>query len=255
MNKQNFDVNKLRVASPCSVGWETMSGDERVRHCQSCQLNVYNIAEMTKAEVESLIENREGRLCLRLYKRADGTVLTKDCPVGFRAYQKRLARFAGATFAAILGLFSLSYGQKDEKKTIDASKMTIVKTVNQAQETVLSGVIIDPNGAIVPGAEIRLFKKGEKEVRKTNSDADGNYSFASLSDGIYDLEAKSSGFKKIIVKNIKIAGNETNKLDIVLEVSSETVTVGIYAEEPMIDITSSGMTTTITRQMIDKLPR
>ena len=113
MTKRNFDINKLRVAAPCPVGWATMSGDERVRHCQSCQLSIYNSAEMTKREAEDLIATREGRLCIRLYKRADGTVLTKDCPLGIRAYQKRISRFAGATLATILGLFSVSFGQKE----------------------------------------------------------------------------------------------------------------------------------------------
>src|SRR5215203_982280 len=120
MTKQTFDINKLRVAAPCSVSWEAMTGDERARHCDSCQLNVYNISEMTRAEAEDLITGREGRLCIRLYKRADGTVLTKDCPVGLRAYQKRIARFAGAALATVLGLFSVSFGQKDDKKAVDA---------------------------------------------------------------------------------------------------------------------------------------
>ncbi len=66
MNKQNFDVNKLRVASPCSIGWETMTGDERVRRCHSCELNIYNIAEMTNSEIEDLISKREDRVCIRL---------------------------------------------------------------------------------------------------------------------------------------------------------------------------------------------
>ena len=78
MDKQKFNVNSMRVASPCSVGWESMSGDERMRHCHSCRLDIYNTAEMTQKEVETLIRNREGRLCIRLYRRYDGTVLTKD---------------------------------------------------------------------------------------------------------------------------------------------------------------------------------
>jgi hypothetical protein len=127
MTKQNFNINKLRVASPCSTGWETMSGDERVRRCHSCELNIYNISEMTKNEVEDLIANREGRLCIRLYKRTDGTVLTKDCPVGFRAYQKRVARFAGAALATVLGLFSVSFGQKPRKKLLMLQELKSLK--------------------------------------------------------------------------------------------------------------------------------
>src|SRR5437773_12576574 len=97
MNDKKFDVKSLRVASPCSVGWENMSGDERTRYCDQCSLNVYNISSLTTSEVEDLILKREGRLCIMIYRRADGTVLTRDCPVGLRAVQKRVARFAGAT--------------------------------------------------------------------------------------------------------------------------------------------------------------
>ena len=254
MKNQKFDINKLRVASPCSVGWESMTGDERVRHCNSCELNIYNIAEMTKAEAEDLIANREGRLCIRLYKRADGTVLTKDCPVGFRAYQKRVARFAGATLATIIGLFSVSFGQKEDKNSVDASKVKIVKTANQNQESTLYGFVADSNGAIVPGAEIKLTKKGEKKSKKVTSDADGNYAFYSLSEGKFELEIKVAGFKKFKVKNLEIKNKEKNNLDIFLEPDEITVTVGIFAEESLIDTTSSSVTTTITPRQIEKIP-
>lgn len=254
MTKKNFDINKLRVASPCSVPWETMTGDERIRHCHSCKMNIYNISEMTKTEVENLIGKREDRICIRLYKRADGTVLTKDCPVGFRAYQKRVARFAGAALTAILGLFSVSFGQRTDKNTIEASEIKIIKTENQNQKSILYGVVTDRSGAVIPNAEIKLLKKGEKKPTKTDSNSEGNYIFTSLKEGIYQLEIKCSGFKKLKIKNLKIGEKEKNMLDIVLKITGG-VTVGIYADEPMIDTTSSSVTTTITQKMIEKLPR
>ena len=55
MVKQEFDINSLRIATPCPVGWETMKGDERKRFCDLCSLNVYNFSEMTTAEVETLV--------------------------------------------------------------------------------------------------------------------------------------------------------------------------------------------------------
>ena len=177
MNGQKFDVNSLRVASPCSVGWETMSGDERTRHCHLCSLNVYNVSALTPAEVENLILKREGRVCIRMYRRADGTVLTKDCPVGFRAIQKRAARLAGALLAVVLGLFSIWFGQKEDRNSIDISKIKIVRTVNQGQESELTGKVIDPNGAVIPSVEIRLYKNGNKKPLITKSDEGGDYSF------------------------------------------------------------------------------
>ena len=75
-------LNNLRIASPCPASWHAMRGDDRVRFCDSCSKSVYNLSDLTAAEATALIRESEGGLCLRLYRRADGTVLTADCPVG-----------------------------------------------------------------------------------------------------------------------------------------------------------------------------
>ena len=258
MTRQNFDINKLRVASPCSVGWETMAGDERKRFCNSCNLNVYNISEMTANEVQNLIADSEGRICGRLYRRTDGTILTKDCPVGFRAYYKRSARFAGAALSAILGLFSVSFAQKaEDKTTIDASKAKIVRTMSQ--KTVLRGKIIDPQGAAIPGIEIKLYRRdsAKDDFLKTVSNADGEYKFEELPAGIYTLETSAiNGFSSYKAGNIEIEDNRESLFDITLNVLE--FTTGIIIEtpltKPLIDTKSSGVTTKITREMIDKVP-
>ena len=68
-----------------------MTGDERVRHCAECKLNVYNLSEMSGQQATELITETEGRLCVRFYRRADGTMLTRDCPVGVAALKRRLS--------------------------------------------------------------------------------------------------------------------------------------------------------------------
>ena len=73
---------RLTIASPCPASWDEMKGDERVRFCDECELNVYNLSDMSEEEALKLVEEREGRLCVRFYQRKDGTVLTQDCRVG-----------------------------------------------------------------------------------------------------------------------------------------------------------------------------
>lgn len=243
---KSFDINKVRVASPCSVGWETMTGDDRVRRCHSCQLNIYNTAEMTKNEVEHLIQNRENRLCIRLYKRGDGTILTKDCPAGLRAYQKRLAHMAGAALTAVLGIFSISHAQKDDTNTVDTSKIQKVASSLQDEQGDLMGTIVDQNGATVPGAVLKLFKGAEKKALKiARSTEEGRFNFKTLSTGIYRLEIKLQGFKKLIVQSLEIRSGKNHELNLVLEVSDVNVVVGIYADPPMIDLTSNERKTVI----------
>jgi hypothetical protein len=73
-------LDDIRIATPCQASWDEMPGDDRVRSCPACSRAVYNIAAMTSDEVAALITSREGRLCGRLFRRADGTVITADCP-------------------------------------------------------------------------------------------------------------------------------------------------------------------------------
>lgn len=115
-------LEEVRVAAPCSARWDDMIGDAQVRFCTHCEKNVYNLSEMTRVEAEGLLREREGSLCVRLYQRADGTVLTADCKVGVR--RRRVRRVAGVAVgggvlaAAASGLFAASVTQGEMQSPI-----------------------------------------------------------------------------------------------------------------------------------------
>ncbi|UQA60968.1 hypothetical protein [Polyangium aurulentum] len=96
-------LSNLHVASPCNMDWNGMVGDDRVRFCGSCQKNVYNVSALKAEEAEALLSSKEGKPCVRMFKRADGTVLTSDCPVGARRVRLRRVA-AGAVVGAGLAL-------------------------------------------------------------------------------------------------------------------------------------------------------
>lgn len=124
MSKFTNPLNSLRIASPCSADWNQMVGDNRQRHCGDCKLNVYNLSGMTRREAEDLIMNSEGRVCMRIYRRSDGTVLTKDCPVGWQAVKQRVSKVAAAftsmIFAVLGGIGLTNYfaDSADEGRTM-----------------------------------------------------------------------------------------------------------------------------------------
>ncbi len=70
----NFSLDQIQIASPCDADWESMQGDERARHCEQCELNVYNLSNMTRQEATNLILTEEGGICGRFFRRKDGTV-------------------------------------------------------------------------------------------------------------------------------------------------------------------------------------
>jgi hypothetical protein len=109
---------KMLLASPCDVPWSTMVGNDRVRHCAACAKDVHNLSSMTEAEVQAFFDVATTNAvvagtplpCVAFYERADGTILTQDCPVGVRRRRLRnlLATAMGLGAAAVIGFTSLA---------------------------------------------------------------------------------------------------------------------------------------------------
>jgi hypothetical protein len=82
-----------------------MQGDDKRRFCGRCEKHVHNLSAMLPDEAEALLAESEMRVCVRFYRRSDGTVITGDCPVGIRRKRKSLCFAAAATMLG--GLASL----------------------------------------------------------------------------------------------------------------------------------------------------
>lgn len=104
-------LDEISVAKPCSAAWDDMSGNDRVRFCDHCQKHVYNLSALTRDDAASLVRSVEGKMCIRFFRRQDGTMLTEDCSVGLRAKTGRFAKkWMWAATALILLLFCSAAG-------------------------------------------------------------------------------------------------------------------------------------------------
>ncbi len=113
----NSPLNNIKIASPCSANWDAMLGDDKKRFCGDCKLNVYNLSGMSQTEAENLLIESEGRVCVRFYRRNDGTILTQDCPIGWAKVKKNISRTAAATVSLIIGLFTGLFAFNFSSKT------------------------------------------------------------------------------------------------------------------------------------------
>jgi len=190
MAKFDNPLNNLKVASPCSQDWNAMLGDNRKRYCGECKLNVYNLSGMTRAEAENLILSAEGRLCVRFYTRADGSVLTQDCPVGWARVKQRAKTYVTAfaslifSFFGALGLVT-AFNKSSETVMGDFAVATPTPKSTPEEPPVLMGAIPVPTpkqtpsptpkatpknqplmGKVAVSKEDRLMVMGEMPVRK-----------------------------------------------------------------------------------------
>lgn len=95
-------LDDVAIATPCSADWNQMVGDDKSRHCAQCRLQVHDLSAMTRDEAIAFLRAvGRGRACVRLFRRADGRVLTKDCPVGLRSKLRRARARLAALWLAL----------------------------------------------------------------------------------------------------------------------------------------------------------
>lgn len=233
--KHTDRLDHLRIASPCPTSWNQMAGDDRVRFCDLCNLHVYNIARLTRTEAEELIGKTEGRMCARLYRRSDGTILTKDCPVGLRAIRRRVARVVAAVFATIMSLVSTASGQKQPAKDRSSRGQQVTVTKSQHDPGSIYGTLIDQNGATVRGARIQLTFKADGNTTLSDTSDDGTFQIHGLKRGIYELSIECRGFDKIKNEEIMLAASDAVTVKAILRFDATTETVGMLMgnDEPI----------------------
>lgn len=88
----------------CQEDWDAMAGDETVRHCTVCRSDVYNVASMSRTDAAELLRAND-KACLRLLRRADGTVVTREA---LAHSARRAPRRVGASLAAAFAGTALS---------------------------------------------------------------------------------------------------------------------------------------------------
>src|SRR5262249_26122451 len=139
---------------------------------QECKLNVYNLSEMTPAEAERLIARREGRLCVHYYCRADGTILTRNCPRGLRAVGERISRIAAAVLSAITTV-AFAGAQNRPPAAPQASAQTTQDRGNLVVR------VTDVTGATARGATVALVDEKNQSIQLL-TDSEGQARFPNL---------------------------------------------------------------------------
>jgi hypothetical protein len=226
---------KMKIASPCSVSRESMTGDNRARHCAECNLDVYNFTAMTSAEIEQLIQAKEGqRLCGRLYQRTDGTVLTENCPVGLRARIRNVSHRLTATLAAMLSLVLTAHAKSPQAQSQQPPQqqqhtphylMGIV-----AAPAVFNLVIIGPAGEPIANARVSLISPmAGRTVAQQTTDGFGRLRLSHISGGQYAAVVDAPG---LIQQRISVSIHSNQRQDITLKLNTPAFTTGRISINP-----------------------
>jgi hypothetical protein len=118
----------------------------------------------------------------------------------------------------------------------------------------ITGVVIDPAGAVVPGAKVEVTQVNTGMVRTTVSAADGSYSFPNLPVGPYKLEVMASGFQAYEQTGIVLQVANHVTINVTLRLGSLSQQVQVQANASMVQTQNAAVSNVVDQQRVVDLP-
>jgi len=120
----------------------------------------------------------------------------------------------------------------------------------------ISGSVIDPSGASVPGADVSLLLGGGQRPQLTaTTTADGQFNFIGVRPGEYDVVIAAPGFVTVTLRKIGVdPARETSLAPVKLETAAAKFSVDVESGQDSVNTSNSEITQTITADQVKNLP-
>jgi hypothetical protein len=118
----------------------------------------------------------------------------------------------------------------------------------------VTGLVTDPSGATVAGAQVQMTQTGTGLVRTVETNGDGTYTIPDLPSGAYQLQVKKEGFNTYVQSGIVLQVGSNPTLDVGLQVGSTTQAVTVTANAAIVETHSSSIGEVVNHQEILDIP-
>ena len=134
--------------------------------------------------------------------------------------------------------------------------LLVVSAVARAQESRgnITGKVIDPQGAIIPGATVVVTNAETNVSRQTTTNQTGYFEINLLNPGTYRVSVEAAGFKKTVRSGAELSVGGRLDLHIPLELGQLTETVNVTEESPLLETTVASGGRVIGQRQLAQLP-
>jgi len=125
---------------------------------------------------------------------------------------------------------------------------------SQTSTTSLRGTIVDPKGAVIPGADVALRNPSIGFSRATETDDQGFYQFLEVPPTSYTLTIKAPGFGVVRFDNLRLLVNTPATLNQTLQVQRVTQSVDVESQAPLVNTEDASIGHAFTTDQMTSLP-
>jgi hypothetical protein len=118
----------------------------------------------------------------------------------------------------------------------------------------LSGIVVDVQGAVIPGASVQLKNPATDTVVDSKSNKDGEFNFPELPPGIYQLTVSFTGFQTQKIDNIEVNVSKVANVKVSMNIGTETTIVDVAANAVSVDTTTSSLVSVVDTKQVADMP-
>jgi ankyrin repeat protein len=224
MPSKNF-LNNLTIPSPCSADWNSMVGNDQVRFCEHCSLDVHNLSTMTRNQAQRLVARSNGRLCVRYHYDSTGRPLTLPLSQKLHRINRRVSQIAAGAFTATLSITSAVAQNAANAQSMNPPAAQLAPRRELGSS--IAGTITDQNGALIPGATIYLSNAELQVALYASTGFNGQFKIDNLQAAVYKLRIEAPGFAADETEGLYLQANGEVRVDRTLKVAQIEETVDI----------------------------
>ncbi|HST78595.1 MAG TPA: TonB-dependent receptor [Verrucomicrobiae bacterium] len=135
-----------------------------------------------------------------------------------------------------------------------SSFVAISAAAQSAASATIVGTVVDPQGAVVPGAKVTATNAATGVGRTVVTTSSGNYTVPNLPPGTYSVRVEAKGFAAGETKGIILNVGDQRDLGFKLSISGATESVEVTTESPLIETTRTDVSTNVTSLDMERLP-
>src|SRR5580700_5469137 len=132
--------------------------------------------------------------------------------------------------------------------------LAIAASAAMCQQAQIAGVVRDPGGLNVAGAEVSVRNEETGGRRQTRTNESAFYSVASLNPGTYRILIRHTGFETIVQEGVRLEVGDKARLDFSLRIGDSHTIVTVGGGPPLMNTEDASIGTVIGRDIIDEMP-
>jgi len=124
----------------------------------------------------------------------------------------------------------------------------------QSPNGTISGIVHDPSGAVIAGAQIIIVNDATNMKNSTTTNSEGIYVVPNLQPGPYRLQVSKIGFKTLIKPDIVLTVQDSLAINFTLPIGAASETVTVQGGAPLVNAQNATVSTVIDRNFVESLP-